>query len=154
MVIISYFKPSVFGDIRPLLVSRQFSSDLISTSAGHEFVLGSSFSEGDNKTAMGVIIGKVFQKQKDPETPDFITPTPKQIQIIKDTWEVPKANITDTGEIILFRFLDDFPSNQKKFQAFANVPLLSLKVRFKEDDWIRLIDCHSIPGYSRLPNAR
>lgn len=77
---------------------------------------------------MGVIIGKVFAKDKEPETPEFIAPTPAQIQIIKETWEIPKAHLTDTGEYILFRFLDDFPKNQNKFEAFSNVPLLSLKV--------------------------
>lgn len=77
---------------------------------------------------MGVIIAKVFSKAREPETPDFIAPTPTQVQIIKDTWEIPKAQLTDVGELILFRFLDDFPKNQDKFQAFANVPLLSLKV--------------------------
>lgn len=77
---------------------------------------------------MGVIIGKVFAKEKEPDTPEFIAPTPNQIAIIKETWEIPKAHLTDTGEHILFRFLDDFPKNQKKFDAFSNVPLLSLKV--------------------------
>lgn len=77
---------------------------------------------------MGVIIAKVFSKPKEPETPEFIPLSPIQIQIIKDTWEIPKANLTDAGEVILFRFLDDFPKNQNKFDAFSNVPLLSLKV--------------------------
>lgn len=77
---------------------------------------------------MGVVIGKVFPKDKDPETPEFIVPTKAQIDIIKETWEIPKAHLTDTGEYILFRFLDDFPKNQNQFEAFSNVPLLSLKV--------------------------
>lgn len=77
---------------------------------------------------MGVIIGKVFPKEKEPEAPEFLAPTPAQMQIIKETWEVPKASITDTGELILFRFLDDYPKNQDQFEAFSNVPLLSLKV--------------------------
>ena len=78
---------------------------------------------------MGVIVAKVFAKEKEPEAPEFIPPTPRQIQIIKETWEIPKGNLTDAGEVILFRFLDEFPKNQKKFLAFDNVPLLSLKVR-------------------------
>lgn len=77
---------------------------------------------------MGIIIAKVFHKEKEPDTPEFIAPTPAQIQIIKDTWEIPKKNLTDTGEVILFRFLDEFPRNQEKFDALRNVPLLSLKV--------------------------
>lgn len=63
---------------------------------------------------MGVIIAKVFHKDKEPETPEFTAPTPNQIQMIKESWEVPKAHLTDTGEYILFRFLDDFPKNQGK----------------------------------------
>lgn len=78
---------------------------------------------------MGVIIGKVFHKDKEPETPEFIAPTPVQIRIIKETWEIPKAHLTDTGELMLFRFLDDYPKNQNMFDAFSNVPLLSLKVQ-------------------------
>lgn len=77
---------------------------------------------------MGVIIAKVFPKEPEPETPEFIVPTPEQMQMIKDTWEIPKAKLTDSGEVILFRFLDDYPKNQNKFDAFRNVPLLSLKV--------------------------
>lgn len=77
---------------------------------------------------MGVIIAKVFHKEKDPEAPDYIEPTPEQIQIIKDTWEIPNAHLTDTGEMILFRFLDKYPHHQDLFDAFRNVPLLSLKV--------------------------
>lgn len=71
---------------------------------------------------MGVIISKVFHKGTDPEALEFIVPTPEQIKIIKDTWEI------DSGEFILFRFLDDYPKNQDQFDAFRNVPLLSLKV--------------------------
>lgn len=77
---------------------------------------------------MGVIISKVFHKGTDPESPEFIVRTPEQIKIIKDTWEIPKLSLIDTGEFILFRFLDDYPKNQDQFDAFRNVPLLSLKV--------------------------
>lgn len=78
---------------------------------------------------MGVIIAKVFDKRKEPVTPEFIVPTPVQIQILKETWEIPKQNLKDSGEIILFRYLDKYPKNQDAFDAFRNVPLLSLKVR-------------------------
>lgn len=77
---------------------------------------------------MGVIVAKIFSKEKEPDAPEFIAPTPVQIQILKDTWEIPKQNLTDTGEVILFRFLDEFPRNEEMFDALRNVPLLSLKV--------------------------
>lgn len=77
---------------------------------------------------MGVVMAKMFHKEKEPEAPEFLPPTPAQIQIIKDTWEIPKKHLTDTGEVILFRFLDDYPKNQTKFEAFNNVPLMSLRV--------------------------
>lgn len=79
---------------------------------------------------MGIIIAKVFHKDKDPAAPEFLEPTPAQLEIIKETWEIPNAHLTDTGELILFRFLDKYPEHQDKFDAFRNVPLLSLKVVF------------------------
>ena len=56
------------------------------------------------------------------------TLTPKQIQIIKDTWEVPKKDLEGSGEAILFRYFEKYPHNQQKFASFKNLPLDSLKV--------------------------
>lgn len=81
---------------------------------------------------MGVIIAKVFKKEREPIAPEFIAPTQAQQRIIKETWEVPKKNLTDSGELILFKFLDMFPKNQEKFPAFNNVPLLSVRVGITE----------------------
>lgn len=104
---------------------------------------------------MGVIIAKVFQKEKEPKASDFIAPTSVQMQIVKDTWEIPKRNLTDTGEYILFRFLDDYPKNQDQFDAFKSVPLLSLKVSFKNFCEIfkslpKNLNC--FPGYPGISN--
>lgn len=106
---------------------------------------------------MGVIIAKVFLKEKEPETPEFIAPTSVQMQIVKDTWEIPKRNLTDTGEHILFRFLDDYPKNQDQFDAFKSVPLLSLKVLsnyFGEifKSLLKNVNCFS--GYSGISYTR
>lgn len=54
--------------------------------------------------------------------------TPKQIQIIKDTWEVPKKDLEGSGEAILFRYFEKYPHNQQKFASFKNIELASLKV--------------------------
>lgn len=56
------------------------------------------------------------------------TLTEKQIQIIKDTWEVPKKDMEGSGEAILFRYFEKYPHNQQKFPSFKNLPLDSLKV--------------------------
>lgn len=51
-----------------------------------------------------------------------------QKEILKETWEIPKKNPIDSGEVIFIRFLEKYPHNKQKFAAFRNVPLLSLKV--------------------------
>lgn len=52
----------------------------------------------------------------------------EQIQIIKTTWEVPKADLEGSGEAILYRYFEKYPHNQQKFASFKSVPLESLKV--------------------------
>lgn len=103
---------------------------------------------------MGVIIAKVFDRQKEPPTPEFIAPTVAQQQMIKETWEIPKQSLKDSGEVILFRYLDKFPQRQDKFDAFRNVPLLSLKVIFIQS-LLFPINSHSflIKGNSWLSNS-
>lgn len=61
--------------------------------------------------------------------------TAKQIQIIKDTWEVPKKDLEGSGEAILYRYFEKYPHNQQKFAAFKNLPLESLKVSFLPLHW-------------------
>ena len=77
---------------------------------------------------MGVIIAKVLKKDEEPVAPEFIIPNERQRKIILETWEEPKKHLTDVGELLLFRYLDKHPMNQNMFEAFRNVPLLSLKV--------------------------
>ena len=54
--------------------------------------------------------------------------TSEQIEIIQTTWAIPAANAVDSGEAVLLAYFDRFPKNQNNFNAFKNVPLLSLKV--------------------------
>lgn len=78
---------------------------------------------------MGIIIAKVFDKKaKEPATPDFILPNEEQRAMIKKTWEVPKKNLMDSSEVIFYRYLEMFPHNQDSFDAFRNIPLITLKV--------------------------
>lgn len=80
---------------------------------------------------MGVIIAKVLRKEPELVAPDFLVPNAEQRQLILDTWEEPKKHLTDVGEVLLFRYLEKYPQNQDNFDAFRNVPLLSLKVSVK-----------------------
>ena len=41
-----------------------------------------------------------------------------QVNIIKTTWEIPASRPLDSGETILYLFLEKFPHNQQKFPAF------------------------------------
>lgn len=53
--------------------------------------------------------------------------TQDEISMVIDTWKIPATKLIDSGETILYRFLDRHPMSQQKFQAFKNTPLLSLK---------------------------
>lgn len=61
------------------------------------------------------------------ETPPVEALSDEEIQIVVETWKIPAKNLIDSGEAILFRFLEKFPHNQQKFVAFRNTPLLQLK---------------------------
>lgn len=61
-------------------------------------------------------------------TPEMKPLTEEQVRVIQKSWEVPSASPIDTGEKILFRFLELYPHNMQAFQAFRNTPLLLLKV--------------------------
>lgn len=76
--------------------------------------------------------------------------TAKQIQIIKDTWEVPKKDLEGSGEAILYRYFEKYPHNQQKFAAFKNLPLESLKVSFLPLHNVRLGE----QQHKRRPNKR
>lgn len=61
------------------------------------------------------------------ETPSMKYLTPNQVRIIKHTYEIPAARLFDFGEQVFFQYLERYPENQQKFQAFRNTPLLLLK---------------------------
>lgn len=69
--------------------------------------------------------------------------TKNQINIIKTTWEIPAARPVDTGEKILYTFLDRYPHNQLKFAAFRNTPIIMLKGAFNQNQCqcLPLHDC-------------
>lgn len=56
--------------------------------------------------------------------------TPAQIQMIKDTWEIPKKDLEGYGEEIFYRFFKKFPHNQQKFITFKDIDVEKLKVSF------------------------
>lgn len=56
----------------------------------------------------------------------------EQKQLVKATWDIPKQNPIDSGEVIFIRFLEKYPHNKQKFAAFRNIPLVSLKVGTKK----------------------
>lgn len=60
-------------------------------------------------------------------TPPMKELSDEQVKIIKTTWEIPAAKPLDTGEKILYQFLEQFPHNQLKFAAFRTTPLIMLK---------------------------
>lgn len=79
---------------------------------------------------MGIIISYVinYLNPSSVYSPKMVALTGEQIDIIKATWKIPSANMIGSGEAILYKFFEKFPENQKKFHAFKNEPLDSLKV--------------------------
>lgn len=73
--------------------------------------------------------------------------TEEQIQLVKETWSIPKQNPIDSGEVIFIRFLEKYPHNKEKFAAFRNIPLLSLKVSHRSVSFI--FRKYKPPGHSR-----
>lgn len=82
---------------------------------------------------MGALISylaSVFISSSEEPMPELKELTQEQVAIIKATWEIPKKDLTGSGEAILYRFFEKYPEHQEKFKAFKNTPLLSLKVSF------------------------
>lgn len=69
----------------------------------------------------------------------------RQIQIVKDTWEVPKKDLEGSGQAILFRYFEKYPHNQQKFAAFKNHQLDALKVGYRKLLLIDLSDLIKTP---------
>lgn len=79
------------------------------------------------------IHGRIITVEDIP-TPPMRELTMNQINIIKTTWEIPAAKPLDTGEKILYTFLDRYPHNQLKFAAFKNTPIIMLKGAYNTSD--------------------
>lgn len=91
---------------------------------------------------MGNVIKSIQNKiiaVEDIATPPMRELSDDQVKIIKTTWEIPAAKPLDTGEKILYQFLEQFPHNQLKFAAFRTTPLIMLKGRnFKFENCTKL----------------
>ncbi|KAL7015517.1 hypothetical protein ACKWTF_016498 [Chironomus riparius] len=72
-------------------------------------------------------VQQIISGDKEPITPILKPLTERQIEIIKRTWAIPYSKPGDSGEIILYTYLEQYPNNQVKFQAFRNTPLVMLK---------------------------
>lgn len=97
---------------------------------------------------MGNIFHRAIPGDAEIVTPTIKELTPKEVQIIQETWKIPSANVRnvanrapdsdftrwllqamDSGETIFYTFLERFPEHQQKFVAFRDKPLAELKVR-------------------------
>nr|BAO18440.1 globin [Polypedilum nubifer] len=68
-----------------------------------------------------------FSKHDDIVTPEAKNLDERQVALIKKSWEIVFARPLDSGEKILYAYLEKFPHNQEKFAAFRNTPLIMLK---------------------------
>jgi len=76
-------------------------------------------------------MGNIFQKhlpENEAPSPSVALLTGKEVDIIKETWKIPSANVHDSAELIFYTYLERFPHNQEKFVAFKDTPLAQLKV--------------------------
>lgn len=78
---------------------------------------------------MGVSVSAICgeEMESDYPTPEIEELTKDEVGMIVETWKIPASKLIDSGESILYKFLDRYPMNQQKFAAFKNMPLLSLK---------------------------
>lgn len=79
---------------------------------------------------MGVAVSAICgddDMDSDYPTPDIEELTKAEVEMILESWKIPAQRLIDSGETILYKFLDRYPMNQQKFSAFRNMPLLSLK---------------------------
>lgn len=47
---------------------------------------------------------------------------------IKSTWRIPMANPSESGQAILLKFFERYPSNLQKFKDFKDMSIEELKV--------------------------
>lgn len=53
---------------------------------------------------------------------------------IKTTWRIPMANPSESGQAILLKFFERYPSNLQKFKDFKDMTVEELKVSNKMYD--------------------
>ncbi|XP_070508519.1 globin CTT-IIIA-like [Chironomus tepperi] len=68
-----------------------------------------------------------FSQHEEIKNPEPKTLSDRQVAIIKKSWEIPFAKPLDSGEKILYTYLEKFPHNQDRFAAFRNTPIIMLK---------------------------
>jgi len=56
-----------------------------------------------------------------------LTLSEEQIQDLMKTWEIPAANMFDSGDQILFRFFEKHPQYLQYFPRFRNIELRDLR---------------------------
>ncbi|KAG5668876.1 hypothetical protein PVAND_016796 [Polypedilum vanderplanki] len=81
---------------------------------------------------MGNVVANIhsimaFSKHEDIPIPEVKDLDERQISIIKKSWEIVFARPLDSGEKILYAYLEKYPHNQEKFAAFRNTPIIMLK---------------------------
>lgn len=54
----------------------------------------------------------------------------QEVSDIKESWEVPKTNLTDSGAAILVHFVTKYPQNLVHF-LFKDVPVADLNVSYQ-----------------------
>lgn len=81
---------------------------------------------------MGVSVSTICGDDVESEipTPEIEELSKEEIDMIIESWKIPSMKLIDSGETILYKFLEKYPISQQKFSAFRNMPLLSLKVGF------------------------
>lgn len=54
----------------------------------------------------------------------------QEVADIKKSWEVPKANLTDSGAAILVHYVTKYPDNLAHF-PFKDIPVADLNVSYE-----------------------
>lgn len=80
---------------------------------------------------MGFLLSKLSWYPAEPPDYDVVDEktglTPRQKQIVKDTWDVVKLDIKVNGVDLFIMYFQKHPHYQKVFRAFSDVPISELK---------------------------
>lgn len=83
------------------------------------------------KESMGFLLSKLSWTPAEPPDYDVVEPktglTPRQKQIVKDTWEIVKLDVKANGVELFIKYFQEHPEYQKFFRAFSDVPLSELR---------------------------